>query len=99
MENMVSRRFVTENSVYIIEDGRYMRLPKDESYRPVNESWRLVDGEWIELDRWTIENIYGDGDRLHLWTPDAVHGVITSPIVKDGSQPLISESVSQGCAE
>lgn len=70
-------RFVTENSVYIVEDDRYMRLPRTESPRPTEESWRLIDGEWHPLERWYIEDTFG-GKRLRLWGPDDVYGVMTS---------------------
>ena len=76
-------RFVTQNSVYLVEDDRYMRLPKDESYRSANESWRLADGAWHPLERWSVENVYGDGNRLRLWTPDAVYGIITSVLEEE----------------
>lgn len=92
LERTPIRRFVTENSVYLIDSDRYMRLPKNESQRPVNESWRLVDGEWLPLREWHIEDHPEGGKRLRLFTPDAVFGVQTSPIVESNTEPDLYNS-------
>lgn len=80
-------RYTTKNSVYLLDDDgqRYRRSPLRErnaaALADQSASWRLADDEWLPMRDFQTEVGYDGAMLLRIFTPDAVLGVLTSPVV------------------
>ena len=78
----VQLRVVTANSIWLIREARYLRLPRTEAPRPPAASAALADGCWHEHEGvWLSTEVLGTRLRiLPAGRPPGSHGIYTGNI-------------------
>lgn len=82
----VELRVVTANSIWLIRETRYLRLPRTEALRPAGASAALADGRWHEHEGvWLSTDVFGT--RLRIFPagrPPGSLGIYTGDIEPSG---------------